>query len=40
MLVTLSTSLFLGLLLPTAMFLAGDAILREHGARASLPRLP
>jgi hypothetical protein len=37
MLAALSTSLVLGLLLPTALFLAGLALLGQLGARTSLP---
>jgi hypothetical protein len=40
MLATLSTSLALGLLLPTAMFLAGQALLGQPGSSASLPPAP
>jgi hypothetical protein len=37
MLATLTTSLMLGLLLPAAMFLAGDALLFPRGSRVAFP---
>ena len=37
MLAALSTSLVLGLVLPAALFLAGDALLAEGGTRTSMP---
>jgi hypothetical protein len=40
MLAALSTSLVLGLLLPTALFLAGDALFHQSAARTSLPPAP
>ena len=40
MLAALSTSLVLGLLLPTALFMAGDALFHQSAARTSLPPAP
>jgi ABC-type transport system involved in multi-copper enzyme maturation permease subunit len=40
MLAALSTSLALGLLLPTALFLAANALLDKHGMRSGFPPVP